>query len=82
MCGLDWPQQGNLELGPFMWFGGSPGAPLPAIASYPNAKRTTHNAEGVRPLRINHHVLPPGAFTKLKTLDEVVVRLFGELPAS
>jgi hypothetical protein len=69
------------ELGPFMWFGGSPGLPLPDISSYPNPNRATHNAEGVRPVRKNHHVLPPGAFTKLKTLDEVVVRLFGEIPA-
>jgi len=71
----------TLELGPFMWFGGVPGAPLPDVSSYPNPKRATHNAEGVRPVRKNHHVLPPAAFTKLKTLDEVVARLFGEIPA-
>ena len=76
--GLD---KDTLELGPFMWFGSSPGLPLPDISSYPNARRATHNAEGVRPVRANHHVLPPAAFTKLKTLDEVVVRLFGEIPA-
>jgi hypothetical protein len=69
----------TLELGPFMWFGDAPGLPLPDISSYPNPKRTTHNAEGQRPLRKNHHELPPAAFTKLKTLDEVVVRLFGEI---
>jgi hypothetical protein len=28
----------------------------------------------------DQNVLPPGAFTKLKTLDEVVARLFGEFP--
>jgi hypothetical protein len=67
-----------LELGPFMWFGNAPGLPLPDISQYPNPKRTTHNAEGVRPVRKNHHILPPAAFIKLKTLDEVVVRLFGE----
>jgi hypothetical protein len=72
----------TLELGPFMWFGGAPGKPLPDIASYPNPRRATHNADGVRPVRKNHHVLPPAAFTKLKTLDEVVVRLFGELAAT
>jgi hypothetical protein len=68
----------TLELGPFMWFGGSPGEPLPDISIYPNPRRTTRNSEGVRPPRNNHHELPPRAFTKLKTLDEVVVRLFGE----
>jgi hypothetical protein len=70
----------TLELGPFIWFGGKPDAPLPDISGYPNPKRATHNVEGVRPVRKNHHVLPPAAFTKLKTLDEVVARLFGELP--
>ena len=70
----------TLELGPFLWFGGAPGLPLPDISMYPNPRRATHNKEGVRPVRKNHHELPSAAFTKLKTLDEVVVRLFGELP--
>lgn len=72
----------TLELGPFLWFGGLPGAPLPDISGYPNPRRSTHNAEGVRPLRKNHHVLPPAAFAKLKTLDEVVVRLFGNIAST
>lgn len=72
----------TLELGPFMWFGGAPGLPLPEISQYPNPRRATHNAEGVRPVRKNHHVLPPSAFAKLKTLDEIVVRLFGEIAAA
>jgi hypothetical protein len=70
----------TLELGPFMWFGGLPGEPLPDISVYQNSKRATHNAAGVRPVRKNHHILPPAAFTKLITLDEVVERLFGDLP--
>jgi hypothetical protein len=49
----------TLELGQFMWFGGSPGEPLPDISAYPIPNRTTHNAEGVRPVRKNHHILPP-----------------------
>jgi|ERR1035437_295550 hypothetical protein len=77
--GLD---KDTLELGPFMWLGGLPGEPLPDISGRPNPKRTTHNAEGVRPVRKNHHVLPPAAFTKLKTVEEVVERLFGELPVA
>jgi len=72
----------TLELGPFMWFGGAPGEPLPDISRYPNPKRATHNAKGVRPVRKSHHVLPPAAFIRLKTLDEVVVRLFGEFPTA
>ncbi len=71
----------TMELGPFMWFGGLPGKPLPDISAYPNPKRPTHNAKGVRPIRKNHHVLPPAAFTKLISLDEVVAKLFGNLCA-
>lgn len=70
----------TLELGPFLWFGGAPGKPLPDISRYPNAKRTTPNAQGARPPRKNHHLLPPGAFKTLKTLDEVVTQLFGPMP--
>lgn len=67
----------SLELGPFMWFGGAPGEPLPNISQYRNPRRATHNSQGVRPMRKNHRLLPPSAFTKLSTLDEVVERLFG-----
>jgi hypothetical protein len=72
----------RLELGPFMRFGGPPGKPLPDISAHPNAKRATHGAEGVRPVRKNHYLLPPAAFIELKTLDEVIERLFGEVPVA
>jgi hypothetical protein len=32
----------TLELGPYMWVGGTPGEPLPDISKYPNPKRPTH----------------------------------------
>jgi len=69
----------TLELGPFMWFGNLPGLPLPDIFAFPNPRRPTHNAEGVRPLRRNHHVLPSTAFEELQTLDEVEIKLFGDI---
>jgi hypothetical protein len=50
----------TLELGPFMWFGGAPGRPLPDISLYPNPRRATHNAEGERPVRKNHRELSFG----------------------
>jgi hypothetical protein len=70
----------TLELGPFLWFGGEPGEPLPDVSAYPNPRRSTHNSQKQRPLRLNHHELPPAIFTKLTTFDDVVERLFGELP--
>jgi hypothetical protein len=69
----------TLEMGPFMWFGGAPGSPLPDVSGFPNPKRPTHNAKGERPIRKHHHMLPPSVFTKLNTLDEVIECLFGEL---
>ena len=72
----------TLELGPFHWFGGAPGEPLPDISAFPNPRRPTHNAQGVRPLRMNHHELRRTACEKLSTIDAVAERMFGELPSA
>jgi hypothetical protein len=69
----------DLNMGPFFWFGGAPGEPLPPIADYPNPLRATHNKDGVRPPRQNHRMVPGGKFRTLMTLDEVLVALFGSL---
>jgi hypothetical protein len=66
-----------LELGPFFWFGGRPGKPFPKISDYPNARRTTHNAEGYRPLRKNYREVPLSDFEKVLTMGDVIARLFG-----
>ena len=68
----------DLEPGSYYWFGGEPGCPLPDIASYPNSKRVTPNAQGRRPIRLNHHEVPIAKFEKLGTLQEVLKKLFGE----
>jgi len=64
-----------------MWFGARPCLPIPDISSYPTPTRATHNAEALLAVRKTHHVLPPATFTKLKTLEEVVTQLFGEIRA-
>lgn len=70
----------ELRLGPFYWFGGAPGMPLPPhFSSYPHPRRPTHNAAGERPVRKNHHLLPRKEFTRVGTLGELIVRLFGDL---
>jgi hypothetical protein len=43
----------TLALGPFLWFGGPPGQPLPDISSHPVARHTKGNAEGVKAERPN-----------------------------
>jgi hypothetical protein len=69
--------QETLELGPFYWFGGEPGKPLPDITDKTVAKHTKGNKEGVKLERPNLRVLSKADFTKLTIIDEVVFRLFG-----
>jgi len=69
----------NLDLGPYYWFGDSPGQPLPDIGNYSTPLRATHNKDGVRPPRPNHRLIPKGAFKRLNSLDAVLVNLFGSI---
>src|SRR5262245_47737219 len=41
----------TLDLGPFLWFGGEPGKPLPDIRVFPVARHTKGNAQGVKAAR-------------------------------
>jgi len=68
----------GLDMGPFLWFGGAPGESLPTIADYPPPLRATHNKEGERPPRPNHRLVPGSKFEELATIEDVLVRLFGE----
>jgi hypothetical protein len=70
-----------LDMGPYHWFGGAPGEPLPPIDAFPAPRRATHNSLGVRPERRNHREVPGTAFRRLETLDEVLAELFGPLEA-
>jgi len=71
----------QLNLKHFRWFGGLPGQPLPEIKDFKVARRETRNKAGERPDRRNHRMVPKRAFEILNTIDEVVERLFGKLPA-
>jgi hypothetical protein len=68
-----------LDMGPFFWLGGSPGEPLPSLAEHSASRRPTPNKNGERPVRQNHVDVPARAFSKLDTLDDVLVALFGVL---
>lgn len=70
----------HLDMGPYYWFGGFPGAPLPPIDHYEIPLRPTHNGEGVRPKRTNHRLVPKTAFQPVGSLEEILERLFGNLP--
>ena len=71
----------NMELGPFLWFGGKPGEPLPDMTGFPIAKHTKGNAAGVKAERKNIRVITKGKFTKVPSISGVLEKLFGQLAA-
>jgi hypothetical protein len=68
----------TLALGPFLWFGGPPGEPLPDLGSFPVAKHTKGNAQGVKTERPNIRVLKRAVFEQVASIPELVRRLFGD----
>ncbi|MDR7052608.1 hypothetical protein J2X54_005113 [Duganella sp. 3397] len=74
----------SMTLGPFMFFGGEPGAPLPSIADFPVAKHTKGNADGVKKERPNLRVVSISKFRKIADVPSLYIALFGtahEAPA-
>ena len=69
--------QKTLDLGPFLWFGSTPGLPLPSIAEEKVARHTKANKDGVKAERPNIRVLPVARFAKLAKIEDVVSQLFG-----
>ena len=69
--------EATIDLGPFFWFGGAPGQPLPDLSGFARAKHTKGDAHGVKAERRNSCRLPRAACEKLGALDEVLTRLFG-----
>ena len=66
----------SLELGPFLFFGGSAGAPLPNIDNFRVAKHTKGNAEGVKADRPEIREVPKGQFVNYPTARGVYDKLF------
>ena len=69
----------KLDLGPYFWFGGAAGKPLPDVSGFSIPLRATHNKLGVRPPRPNHRLIPKAAFKRLDSLDAVLGDLFGSI---
>lgn len=72
----------TLNLGPFLWFGGAPGAKLPAIAAFEVTKHTKANAQGFKAERPNIRVVTRASFATLTSIDQVVTNLFGVFPSA
>jgi hypothetical protein len=67
----------TLELGPYLFFGGAPGAPLPDLAPYGVAKHTKPNSLGIKAKRPEIRVVPKGRFQKHARIPELYEVLFG-----
>jgi hypothetical protein len=68
--------QENLELGPFLFFGGKPGEPLPDLSGFKVAKHTKGDADGFKAERPNIRTINKGSFKSYKSIKELYHVLF------
>lgn len=68
---------GTLDLGPFLFFGGPAGEPLPPLDDLPVAKHTKGDATGKKAERPNIRTLAKGRFRELTSVRELYCVLFG-----
>src|SRR5690606_7997942 len=61
----------SLDLGPFQWFGGLPGRPLPALPDR-TARHTKGDSTGYKAERPHLRVVPRAKFTPLASIEDVV----------
>lgn len=66
----------TLELGPFRWFGGSPGVGLPDTGDTV-ARHSKANALGQKSQRAGHRVIRKSRFQQVDTVGALVQLLFG-----
>jgi hypothetical protein len=69
----------TMQLGPFLWFGGPPGKPLPPLEKFKIAKHTKANAQGVKNERPGIRSVPMTRFERLSSIEEVATKLFGAM---
>jgi hypothetical protein len=68
----------TLELGPFLWFGGTPGNPIPDLSAMKVAKHTRANSKGIKQERPRQRMIPKSSFDRVQGLEELVTKLFGK----
>jgi hypothetical protein len=69
--------EGTLELGPFLFFGGAAGEPLPDLSDLRVARHTKGNAQGVKAERPRIRVVNKGQFTQYNSIEALYEVLFG-----
>ena len=67
----------SLRLGPYLFFGGNPGEPLPSLANHKVAKHTKGNSQGLKAERPNIRTVPNSSFIKIGNIEQLYVQLFG-----
>lgn len=66
----------TMLLGPFLWFGGAPGTPIPPLGEKV-ATHTKRNADREKSLRMGHRVVAKSRFVPLDSMDAVICKLVG-----
>ena len=66
----------SMELGPFLWFGGSPSEAIVDLGDRV-ARHSKGNMDGHKAERPHHRVVKKGRFTRLETIEDVTDVLFG-----
>jgi hypothetical protein len=67
----------TLEMGPFLFFGGEPGRPLPALKDARVGRHTRGNKSGLKAERPNIRIIKKGQFNRFDSVEEVYFALFG-----
>ena len=75
------PHIETLELGPFHWFGGEPGSPLPDLGERP-VKHSKGNAGGVKTVRPMLRQVRKSDFERIDTMDKLATAMFGASPVA
>jgi hypothetical protein len=68
--------QGNLKLGPFLFFGNIPGEPLSDLKELKVARHTKGDAKGYKAERPNTRTINKGRFKRYETITELFGALF------
>lgn len=63
----------------YLFFGGSPGQPLPQLTNYRVAKHSKGDASGKKKERPRIRIVPKSQFTPVSTTQELVGLMFGSL---
>lgn len=65
----------TLQLGPFLWFGGERGEPLPPLGDR-GVRHSKGDATGEKKVRPGLRRIPKGMFTRLETIHELAMVMF------